>query len=268
MTEVLEKLDRAWVLTRKRVVQSVRRSEPRLHVFVAGMQRSGTNMLMDVLERSLETDVYHESDPRAFDNYLMRDEAVIRALAKRSPAPVFVVKALCELQRLQRLMNEFRPAKALWVLRRYDDVVNSMLRSFPPRQADRVLRIAEDGEPGWWLSEGISGETLATVRRLSHPEMSNATGAAIWWLIRNTLFFEHGLDRDPRVMLVPYERLVTHPQEAFPRVFDFLGIGYTPYVSAKVFASSIGKRRPPEIDPAVREVCDALYARFQTLLPA
>ena len=44
----------------------------RRYLFVGGVQRSGTNMLMDVLERSYETDVYHERDPRAFDGYQMR----------------------------------------------------------------------------------------------------------------------------------------------------------------------------------------------------
>ena len=36
------------------------------HVFVAGMQRSGTNLLMDVLDASHATQVFHETDPRAF----------------------------------------------------------------------------------------------------------------------------------------------------------------------------------------------------------
>src|SRR5688572_22752173 len=47
-------------------------SGPRLCVFVAGVHRSGTNMMMDILERSWETDVLHESDSRAFEDNLMR----------------------------------------------------------------------------------------------------------------------------------------------------------------------------------------------------
>ena len=34
------------------------------HVFVAGMQRSGTNLLMEVLDASADTQVFHETDPR------------------------------------------------------------------------------------------------------------------------------------------------------------------------------------------------------------
>ena len=74
-------------LALKHAVQRARarRGGPPLTLLVAGVQRSGTNMVMDVLERSLETDVYHERDPRAFDNYEMRPLEVIRGLRARSP---------------------------------------------------------------------------------------------------------------------------------------------------------------------------------------
>ncbi len=69
-------------------------------VFVAGVQRSGTNMLMDIMERSMETDVYHERDHRAFQSYEMKLTDVIHQIFKKSISPVFVIKALCELARL------------------------------------------------------------------------------------------------------------------------------------------------------------------------
>ena len=78
------------ILLAKAVWQRVVPRPPvRTYVFVAGMQRSGTNMVMDVLERSLGTDVYHENDPRAFERYEMRDPAVIRQLANGSGTPLF-----------------------------------------------------------------------------------------------------------------------------------------------------------------------------------
>jgi len=100
------------------------------HVFVAGMQRSGTNLLMDVLDASAATRVFHETDPRAFVRYEMRDPAVIRQLAQSSPAPVFVIKALCELDRLPELMSLFAPSRTLWLVRDWRDSVHSAIRSF------------------------------------------------------------------------------------------------------------------------------------------
>ena len=82
-------------------------------VFVAGVQRSGTNMITDVLRRSVETDVYHETDPRAFEDYEMRPLSVIRNLVDQSPARVIVFKCLCELQDLRQLLDAFPSALAL-----------------------------------------------------------------------------------------------------------------------------------------------------------
>ena len=93
------------------------------HVFVAGMQRSGTNLLMDVLDASAVTQVLHETDPRAFDHYEMRDVSIIKQLAEKCPAPVFVIKALCELDRISFLMDIFQPAQTLWVVRDRKSVV-------------------------------------------------------------------------------------------------------------------------------------------------
>lgn len=222
--------------------------------------------MMDVLERSFETDVYHERDPRAFDNYAMRPLPVIRELYRASSSARFVIKALCELQELASLMAEFQPARTVWIVRRYPDVVNSMLVSFR-NQAKQVRYIAEHGNHGgWWLGEGISETTYELLHRVVHSEIDDATAAALQWYFRNVLFFEQGLERDERVMLVPYERLVTRPQQEVARVFSFLGINYTPRVSANVSVSSIGKRNPPVVDKPVMEVCEALTSRFAALI--
>ena len=237
--------------------------------FVAGVQRSGTNMMMDVLERSFETDVYHERDSRAFDNYQMRDVSVIRQLVEQSNAPCFIVKSLCELQDLSRLMDEFemagaRPAKTVWVNRHYFDVVSSMLVSFR-NQANQVKRIAADRRSDGWLSAGLSDETYAHIQALVHADISDASAAALIWYFRGILFFEQGFDNDARVQLVQYESLVTEPQSEFARVFDFLGLDYSERVSSKVFGSSVRRRSPPEIDAPILELCNSLTARFETV---
>lgn len=268
---VRAKTARDCLLTSKGIIQRTNRliardAQERRYVFVAGMQRSGTNMMMDVLERSYESAVFHESDPRAFDNYQMRDRAVIHDLAKHSPAPIFIIKALCELQELRSLMDEFSPAKALWVMRNFEDVVNSMLVSFR-NQAKQVQRIvANRGDDGWWLGRGMSDETFSLLEKLVHPEINDATAAALQWYFRNILFFEQSLDKDPRVMPVGYEALVTNPQEQFKKVFSFLGLSYTPRMASNVFANSIRRRKSPDIKPEVRVVCEELSVQIDRVL--
>ena len=260
--KLLSRGERKLTLLAKSVRQRVSNApEARSFVFVAGMQRSGTNMVMDVLERSLDSDVYHETDPRAFDKYEMRDRSVIRALADNSRAPFFVIKALCELDLLPSLMQDFSPARTLWIVRDVEDVVNSATRSFRNFPA-QVGRIAQDRNAAQWRGRGMSDETHARVRELYHPDINEATAAAITWYFRNVLFFEHGFDRHPAVRAVCYERLVSEPDNQFREIFGFLGIPYSSRISSIVSASSIRKNPPPPIEPAVKALCDGLAERF------
>lgn len=247
-----------------RGVYAPRRRASSAVTFVAGVQRSGTNMLMDVLEQSLLTDVYHERDPRAFDNYIMRDIDTIAALHRRCRAPHFIIKSLCELQRLPQLRERFPEARIVWILRHYDDVVNSMLVSFR-NHASQIRRLAEDKLSVDWRGEGMSDATQQLLKRFAGPELTDASGAALMWYLRNVLFFEQGLAGDPRVMLVSYEDLVSVPEAEFARIFQFIGLPYRSWHSRKVVASSIRKRQPPGIDPAVRQECEQLLNRFQQL---
>ncbi|HEY9150050.1 MAG TPA: sulfotransferase [Gammaproteobacteria bacterium] len=234
--------------------------------FVAGVQRSGTNMLMDVLERSFVTDVIHERDRRAFERFQMREPAVIRALVEGSRGGNFIIKSLCELQHLTCLMEEFAPARTVWIVRDYNDVVNSMRVSFG-NQAKQVKRIAKDRDSDGWQGQGMSDTTHALVKERVHPEITDVSAAALIWYFRNQLFFDQGFDRDPRVLLVRYESLVTQPTLEFQRIFAFLELPYRPWHSRKVVAHSIRKARQPEIEPAVRELCEAMTARFEALRP-
>jgi hypothetical protein len=259
---VREQIEYRTLLASKWCVQRLPRAAgARRHVFVAGMQRSGTNMLMDLIERSMLTDVYHERDPRAFDNYMMRELPVIRRLVEQSRAPHFVIKCLCELDRLPALMSEFQPSKALWIVREYRDAVNSALVSFGrfSQQIDRIVRGKADGE---WFAGGMSDDTLRLVRELWRPDMNEATAAALIWYFRNLLFFQMKLDRNPRVKLLSYESLVTRPVEECEAAFRFIDLPFTPFITRKVFASSISKKAPPPVEPAVAQLCDELMARF------
>lgn len=265
----LNALEKKAFLTSKYLFNNLRafsaKTVEKTAVFVAGHQRSGTNMLMDTLERSYETDVYHERDSRAFSHYQMRELPVIRELFQSSQYRYFIIKALCELQDLPRLMGGFERARTIWMVRNYRDVVNSAVRSFPDF-AKYARCLADDPAAAGWRGKGMSEETRAIVRSVVHPDITETSGAALQWYVRNALFFERGLDRDPRVLLVSYETLVNQPETEFRRIFDFAGIRFSPWMARNTFATSIGKHHEPEIDTAILGLCDAMMARFEGLL--
>lgn len=263
-------MERKAFLASKYLIHNLRqlaaRTGEKTTLFVAGHQRSGTNLLMDVLERSYETDVYHERDDRAFDNYRMRELPIIRNLYDHSRSRCFVIKALCELQDLPELMDRLAPARTVWVVRNYRDVVNSAVRSFPDF-VKQARFLANDPDAAGWRGQGMSPETRAIARAVVQPEITEASAAALQWYVRNVLFFERGLDRDTRVLLVAYENLVMQPLAEFRRIFGFAGLKFAPWMAGKTFATSIGKDREPDIDAAICRHCDALTARFRALMP-
>jgi Sulfotransferase family len=265
-TMVTEKLQLRARLLYKRAYQLLRPYSVggRGVLFVAGNQRSGTNMLMDVLERSLETDVFHEKDPRAFIDYQMRELPIIHTLHSKSRAPLFVIKALCELQDLSSLLEEFKPAKLVWITRHHHDVVNSMMRSFDGFSA-QLQSIAADRNSSSWRGRGMSDHTHQLVEHYAAKNVNDETAAALQWYYRNVLFFEQGFDTSADALLVHYENLVTQPVLEFQRIFDFLDLNFTPSISAKVFASSVNRNKPPEIEPEVESLCLSLHDRFKAI---
>ncbi len=242
-------------------------AERRRRVLVAGVQRSGTNMLMDILEKHWQVDAYHERDPRAFDNYAMRALPVIDRLMARSGHPVFAIKSLFELQILPQLMEHMAPARILWIVRDHHDTVNSTLKSFSRNLVPRINRALKP-DTGEWLGGGMSAATRERLAPLVHPEMAPADAAAIQWYFRNVLFFEHGFDHNAAVLPISYERLVTKPEKEIQRMCHFLELPYQPRMSRGIYASSIGKRRKPELSPEVESLCDELAGRFAPLVTA
>ncbi|MDP1928346.1 MAG: sulfotransferase [Thiobacillus sp.] len=234
------------------------------YVFVAGMQRSGTNLLMEVLDASAATQVFHETDPRAFECYEMRDEAVIRQLARPCPAPVMVVETSCELDRIKHLMDAFTPAQTLWVVRDWRDSVNSAIKSFG-NFVPQWQRLAA-GDTSDWRGRGMSSATRELLAALYRPDASEAEGAAIMWFYRNLLFFEQQLAADSRVRVMFYEDLVQHPLREVAAVYAFLGLpGFNAAKARRIHAHSVKRRSPPDIAPAVAALCDELLTRFTAL---
>jgi len=233
-------------------------------LFVAGMQRSGTNMLMDTLERGYSTDVYHEWDKRAFDNYQMRDRTTIQGLLEKSHGQQFVIKALCELQELTELMTLFDYSKTIWIFRQYQDVVNSMVRSFG-NMDKQVIRLANDPDSEAWLGKGMSELTHATLKDVVKPDISLASASALQWYIRNVLFFEQGFESNEKVLPVIYEQLVDIPKFEMERIFGFAKMNYSERVIRNIHSSSVGRRESPVIDVKVKELCSSLQQKIAEL---
>lgn len=246
---------------RQRLARLGNPSMPKLTVFVAGLQRSGTNMLMDAYERSPETDVYHESDTRAFQEYQLREVPVLRRLVDGSPARVVVVKALLDGERVRALMDEFAPAKAIWMFRHFSDVINSNMVNWRGGR-NQIEDIVRDRNAGDWRGRGMTDETHEMVKRHFKPGMNDASALALFYVYRHQLFFDQALESDPRVCLMNYEELVSTPDQAIPEVAAFSDLQLNPRMWSHIHARSINRAPSPEVSDDIAELAEAMYQRL------
>jgi hypothetical protein len=126
---------------------------------------------------------------------------------------------------------------------------------------DGLVERVVQGHLEWW-NEHMTPATLATVRELAAEPLDDVSAAAVQWFFRNSLFFDQGLQGDERVMLLPYEHLVTKPALALDQVSAFAGVNCGARAARIITPASVGKRKPPTVRPDVAARCDALLERL------
>lgn len=232
-------------------------------VFLVGVQRSGTNMLVRGLERAPEVAVYNENSRRAFDRFRLRDDAVVSDLVRRSRHRLVLFKPLCDSHRLTELLDlDVEASVALWAYRSVDGRARSALAKFGDANLQALRAITTTGGNGMWQAGGLSEADLEELRRLDLERMTPATAAAMFWVLRNRLFFTLGLDRRSEVLLTSYEGFISEPDVAMRRVCDHLRFPFRPELTAHVEARESPHTTALEIDPRVRRLCDELQARL------
>ncbi len=80
-------------------------AHPKTTSFVFGCQRSGTKMMMRVLDRSPATRIYHENNALAFEDFQLRSDGILRALVLANPAPAQIFKPICDSQAADSILD-------------------------------------------------------------------------------------------------------------------------------------------------------------------
>jgi len=234
-------------------------------VYLVGLQRSGTNMVVRSLEGSPEFEVHNENDQLAFDRFLLRPDPVIRSLVGASPHRYVLFKPLCDSHRVDRLLDGLgtaSPGRAIWVFRSVDGRTRSALAKFGSHSLHVLREIAEGRGEGLWQAQRISEGSLALIRDRDYGTTSPQTAAALLWYVRNLIYFEADLDSRDDVMLVSYDAFVRAPAAHLRAMRAFLGSESTELPRGPISPRGGPSAPPLDLDPAVRELCDSLERRL------
>ncbi len=232
------------------------------HIFVVGVQRSGTNMVMEIFDRSMECTVFHDHDPRANDNYIQRDTDTLKQLSDAANSEFVVFKPMTELHKLDIFLAEMAPAQGIWLYRNVEDVVNSHLKLWTG-MPDFLRIFIKDRQNNDWRGGGISDENYAFLQQHITDDLNNASAIALFWFYRNAQFFEHQYFSNPNIHIVNYDDYVTDPQRHFRKLINTLGLKTKPYMTRHIHAKSIRKNAKPPIDGKIMDLCRILDQRFQ-----
>jgi hypothetical protein len=255
-----------------RLVQRDRTAAAPAPLFLVGVQRSGTNLLAHGLDELPEFQVYNEGNTKAFDNYRIRALPTIEALVGKSGTKFVLFKPLCDSHRTVEMLEYFGTrARAIWAYRSVDGRVRSAVAKFGDSNL-RVLRAFAAGEEQkpWntWQIAGISAESAAFVRSFDLDSMSAESAAALFWYLRNALYFELGLSQRADIALVNYDEFLSEPRRVAVGLCRFLDVPYRNAMIASIDPRRPSKRPPLPVDPKIRERCTALKERLDAVFAA
>jgi Sulfotransferase family len=234
-------------------------------VFLFGLPRSGTNMMVRGLDTAPEFEVYNDGDRRAFRRHHLRGDEVVRDLVVRSRHRYVLFKPFLDNHRILTLLDGLdtpTPPRVLWAYRDVDGRARSALRKFGPAASNALRDIAAGRGSHHWQARGLSDESLDVIRTVDWDRAGPGDGAALLWYVVNQQLFELGLDRREDVLPVSYDAMVSDPQGTMRGVCRFLGMRWDVTLVADVDERSRVARDPLPLDPRIRELCGALAARL------
>ena len=248
-------------------------------IFILGCQRSGTTIIQNVFTNSRQVAVFREGNKEAMtDGWRLRPYGEIKSLIERQKAKVILFKPINDSHLALDLLDQFDNGRVIWIYRDFNDTANSAVVRWGASQRDMVVwigeHLAEYGsiekampaiarKPSYAVyAEHLTPESAEVLAKWTSEPISEHTGAAIMWYLRNQLYFELSLDTNPKSRIVSYERFVKQPDEQLRQISRFMGIRHLKKRSKSVFSSSIGRDSAPEILPEVLEACSELFARL------
>lgn len=245
---------------------------------VLGCQRSGTSMMLRTLDEDWNAKVFDEFasvNVRAGDRRSSwsgaRGPYGIRLLPLDELAPrlqglpyrLVALKPLAESQRAPELLERLEGARCIWMYRHYRDVSHSIARKFSAEVHRVNLQPIVDREQGNWRSELVPEDVRATVARHYSRHMNPYDGGALFWYVRNRLYFDLDLARHPAVMLLSYQELVRAPEAVLERVYGFAAVPFPgPRIARDIHNRALGMGHDVPIAPEIEALCEDLWRRL------
>lgn len=234
-------------------------------VFIFGVQRSGTSIFGKCLGISPEIKYYPEHNTIAFQNFKLKNSAILKMLIKKCPYKAIAFKPLTDSHRVVELITSFGASKAIWMYRRYQDRVNSAVAKFGRHNLDVLTSFSQGCNLDIWQAQGLTEESMELIKSFDYNTISPEEASSIFWYIRNSLFFDQGLHKRDDVICVAYEDFVNNPDAIMKKICVFLNCRYYPAMVRSIHSQSIGLRKEPEVTNRIHKLCVKMYQLLEEI---
>lgn len=240
-------------------------------VWLVGVQRSGTNMVVRGLETRPEFEVHNENDSKVFERFELRPDREVAAVIAASRHAYVLFKPLCDSHRTPELLDGIgagAPGRAIWAYRGVDGRVRSAVAKFGDVNLQVLARIAAGRGDGLWQAQRLSADSRDLIASFDYDAITPEDGAALFWLVRNRLFFELDLSERSDTTIVNYDALVADPATVMSALCRFLDFPYRAGLVGHVEVRSAGREARLDLNPRVREACEELQGRLDAAAAA
>ena len=268
--KLVRKARKLFHANRKRLHQTIKANKGEQSIlFIVGCQRSGTSMLLNVLEKDLNTKCFGEfselTSTDAIAGIRLNSLELVKREFSKIKVPFIVSKPLVESQNVPELLDFFGNGTAIWMFRNYKDVASSNIKHFGVKNGIEDLRPFVNHEPRNWRSEKASKQVQEIISKYFAEDMNPYDAAVLFWFARNSLYFDVGLDQNPRVMICCYEDFVLEPEKFVRRMYQQAGQAYPDInITKEVHSKSRKKGKDIQLSPAVEQLAQELQHRLET----
>lgn len=236
-------------------------------LLIVGCHRSGTTLLSNLFEHDIQTKSYGEVSKLTSEDPIrqlrLNDWASVRDTLIQDKSPLVVLKPLVESQNLSKLLDFLPNSSAVWLYRDYRDVASSAIVAWGRANAIRDLSHIVKNTPNNWRTEFVSDEIRSVVTTLFSEDMPSHDAAALFWYVRNQIFFDRNLASLNNVMTCHYSEFVLDPTSVMRKIYQFVDVDYPgDWIAFRVHGNSVKKGRKIKISPEIEDLCQALLAKL------
>lgn len=194
-------------------------------LFIFGFQRSGTTALLHNIRGNFGFTIFNEFSPlsdKGEEKLRFNPIGEVQRIIHDVDTPYVAVKPLVESQQADYILEQFPRAKGVWLYRNYKDVIRSFNKRFGADSNRLALERIAEGHNTNWRTERIPDELREVARTYINSELTDIEITALFWYIRNSLYFHHQFDKINNLFLMRYESWVKAPTESLRKLFNYI----------------------------------------------